>query len=376
MPNLRQVMMGAAGVSKEDVEKMWSWGAQASGSLGDGNTTNRSSPVLVAGGFTDWKVASAGHYCSMGIRDNGTLWTWGSSNSGYLGDGQTAANKSCPVQVGSLTDWNADNVKKASMYRQSFVIKDDGNLWAWGKNSSGCIGNGNTTDLSSPVNIGSLTDWALVVAGGTSSLAIKTDGTLWTWGYNDQGGLGLGDRTNRSSPTQVGALTTWSFATMARQVLAIKTDGTLWTWGRNSKGELGVGDTANKSSPVQIGALTTWAHTATGGNFSFAIKTDGTLWSWGYAAFGQLGHGNTTNLSSPNQVGSLTDWSKVYSGPNTFSAFALKTDGTAWAWGYNTVGNLGLGDTTVRSSPVQIGTRTTWLQMSQKSGHALSIQNN
>ena len=374
MPNIRKMMMAAAGASGGEVRKMWAWGKNAVGQLGDNTTTNRSSPVLVAGGSESWTVCSAGHDCGLGIRSDGTLWTWGRASYGRLGDGQTSSNKSCPVQVGSLTDWNTDDVKKSSLYYGGFVIKDDGLLWGWGNNSKGQIGVGNTTANSSPVHVGSFTDWAHIVAGGGSSLAIKTNNTLWTWGYGDQGALGHGNRTYYSSPVQVGALTTWAFATMARHVLAVKTDGTLWAWGRAQAGALGLGDTTNRSSPVQVGSLTNWATTAAGTDWSVAIKTDGTLWAWGNNSAGQLGQGNTTDYSSPVQIGSLTDWSKVYTGPNARAWVALKTDNTAWSCGYNKYGILGVGNTTNRSSPVQIGSETTWLQIDIKSGTPNSIK--
>lgn len=81
-------------------------------------------------------------------------------------------------------------------------------LWGWRSNNSGQLGLGNTVDKSSPVQIGSLTNWKYI-KGGVDSLAIKTDGTLWSWGWNLYGKLGLMDTINRSSPVQVGSLTNW-----------------------------------------------------------------------------------------------------------------------------------------------------------------------
>ncbi len=101
---------------------------------------------------------------------------------------------------------------------------------------------------------------------------LKTDGTLWVWGENSYGRLGLGDTTNRSSPVQIGALTTWLNISAGKYYSsAIKTDGTMWAWGRNIFGELGQGDTINRSSPVQVGALTTWLNISGGGRHTLAI---------------------------------------------------------------------------------------------------------
>ena len=141
---------------------------------------------------------------------------------------------------------------------------------------------------------------------------------LWSWGRNNYGLLGVGDTIDRSSPVQVGALGNWS--TVSGGVyhnLSIKTDGTLWAWGRNYLGFLGLGETTARSSPVQVGALTNWSKIATGGGLhSLAITTDGYLWTWGYNGFGQLGLGNTTSISSPVQIGYLTTWSSISAGGN------------------------------------------------------------
>jgi len=111
-------------------------------------------------------------------------------------------------------------------------------------------------------------------AGSYSSLAVKTDGTLWSWGQNASGQLGLGNTTNYSSPKQVGALTAWSKIGGSRYAAsAIKTDGTLWAWGSNENGKLGLGNTTYYSSPKQVGVLTTWKAVTKGGlNFTVALK--------------------------------------------------------------------------------------------------------
>lgn len=290
------------------------------------------------------------------------LWTWGANGQGQLGVSSTLA-KSSPVQVGSLTNWKQLTIGTAGTH--TAAVKTDGTLWAWGSNTSGQLGLGDLTARSSPVQVGLQTNWAKVVAmGGNFDLtaAVKTDGTLWTWGDNPNGQLGLGDTAHRSSPVQVGALTTWSSVSLANSfALALKSDGTLWSWGNNTYGQLGLGDAAQRSSPVQVGALTDWKQVANGGlteTFSASVKTDGSLWTWGTNTYGQLGLGDTTSRSSPVRVGALTDWKQVAVGAAL--ALAVKTDGTLWAWGYNLDGRLGLGDTAHRSSPVQVGALTNW----------------
>ena len=339
---------------------LWGWGAGSFGQLGVGNTTDYSSPVQI-GALTTWSKIDLMSFSSIAIKTDGTLWTWGNNGYGRLGLGNTTGYSS-PKQVGALTTWSTIS---GGGFGHVMVIKTNGTLWSWGYNAQGQLGLGNTTTYSSPNQIGSDT-WSSVSCGYDHNLAIKPNGTMWSWGQFGNGGLGLGGSfQHRSSPTQIGALTTWSkISADGSSSMAIKTDGTMWSWGNNDNGRLGLGDTTNQSSPVQIGALTTWSSVSCGGytGFAAAIKTDGTLWSWGYNIFGQLGLGNETNQSSPVQIGALTTWSSVSS--KGYRAHAIKTDGTLWSWGYGNEGRLGQGNTTSRSSPVQVGSSTNWRSVS------------
>jgi len=286
------------------------------------------------------------------------LYTWGYNAQGALGLGNTT-NYSSPQQVGVSTSWTS-----IAGGPQSIAIKTDGTLWTWGKNLSGQLGLGNTIYYSSPRQVGALTNWLSAAAGYSDTFAIKTDGTLWGWGSNGAGTLGLNNpNTDYSSPRQVGALTNWkNIAGGNGNAIAVKTDGTLWSWGQNQYGQLGLntsGAYTNQNSPVQVGNLSNWLSAVAGGNaIVAAIKTDGTLWTWGLNNYGQLGLGNRTNYSSPVQIGALTSWKKISLG--FYHSTAIKTDGTLWSWGANSNGQLGLGNITNYSSPVQVGALTTW----------------
>jgi alpha-tubulin suppressor-like RCC1 family protein len=351
---------------------LYSWGRNNFGALGLGDTTNRSSPNQV-GALTTWSKIIGG-YATTALKTDGTLWTWGYNADGELGLGTSGVGtyKSSPNQVGALTTWS----KISSGSFHTLATTTTGTLYSWGANIYGMLGLGNTTSYSSPKQVGALTTWLNITCGVVHSAAIKTDGTIWTWGQNTNGQLGLGTSgagTNKSSPTQVGALTTWlNISAGGYCTAAIKTDGTLWLWGKNNNGQLGLGNTTSYSSPVQVGALTTWSKITFLLASTLAIKTDGTLWSWGLNSQGTLGLGNTTNYSSPKQVGALTTWSKVANGIGENTA-AIKTDGTLWSWGYNAYGQLGLGDITNRSSPVQVGALTTWLAIACGKENTLAI---
>jgi alpha-tubulin suppressor-like RCC1 family protein len=349
--------------------KLFAWGYNNVGQLGLGNTTSRSSPNQV-GSLTDWLNISTNYQFTLATKTDGTLWAWGGNTSGQLGLGNTT-NYSSPKQIGALTGWL---IVAASKYQSSYAIKTDGTLWSWGRNLSGQLGLGNTTNYSSPKQVGSLTNWSSISAAYGAVGAVKTDGTLWMWGQNSTGQLGTGNTTQLSSPVQVGALTNWySVSIFWQSTIAIKTDGTIWSWGQNvSYGALGLGNTTNYSSPKQIGSLTNWSKASAGQYFGVAIKTDGTLWGWGKNTGGELGLGNTTNYSSPKQIGSLTNWLTVVAG-GYGNCLAIKTDGTLWGWGYNAQGQLGLGNTAYYYSPKQVGALTTWISIASGGYASLGI---
>jgi alpha-tubulin suppressor-like RCC1 family protein len=149
-------------------------------------------------------------------------------------------------------------------------IKTDGSLWVWGYQDQGQLGINNIIPRSSPVQVGATTDWALISSGQYTQMAIKTNGTLWGWGRNDVNGTSIGDNTriNRSSPVQIGSDTNWSTVAMGRHNgSAIKTNGTLWAWGgAATSGATGQNNRIDRSSPVQIGTNTNWVFTAVGGD--------------------------------------------------------------------------------------------------------------
>ena len=272
LTNWKQVSAGASGVIsaiKTD-GTLWLWGYNQYGQLGLGDITYRSSPVQL-GTLANWKQVSAGPAYSStvaAIKTDGTLWMWGSNSSGQLGLGDFN-DRSSPVQVGSLTGWKQVNVGN------SFIaaIKTNGTLWTWGSNTEGQLGLGNDVGTSSPVQIGTLTNWKQLTTGARHVAAIKNNGTLWTWGRGYEGQLGNGiPFLNSSSPIQIGSLTNWKLTGCGGYyTLAVKTDGTLWGWGENINGYLGLGATTDRSSPVQVGSLTNWKQVSGGQDHSVGV---------------------------------------------------------------------------------------------------------
>tara|TARA_R110000824_G_C15119850_1_gene667976 strand:- start:52 stop:1158 length:1107 start_codon:yes stop_codon:yes gene_type:complete len=348
--------MGAAGAGSNVI--LYGSGTAAYNGTGIAN----SSPVMVASSPDGFLNANSCKDSMFLIHSDNTLWTWGTGTNGKMGLGNTT-NYTSPVQVGALTDWAS---MASHLYQTMHAIKTDGTLWGWGKNNYGSLGDGTKIVRSSPVQIGALTDWANCAGSNSNSVAVKTNGTLWTWGREVYGANGDYPTTTvpRSSPVQIGALTTWvkGFSNHTLSNGAIQSNGTLWTWGWGYGGSSGTGVNQPKNGvPTQVGARTDWVDIATSSQSVMGVTSAGKLYGWGRASAGALGLGNTTDYSSPVQVGSLTDWASI-SGFAMRSAFqAVKTDGTLWRWGSGNGGTLGLGNTTSYSSPVQVGSSTNWL---------------
>lgn len=374
---------GALTLALKTTGALWVWGRNTYGQLGLGDIINRSSPVQL-GSLTDWADISSAVDAVIALKTDGTIWGWGRGSEGQLGKSDRQ-HRSSPVQIGNSNQW----AQISSGIFQTAAIKKDNTLWAWGRNTNGELGINKTTSTSSPVQVGTAANWAHVAADqyftaarrfpgpGTITVETAPEMTLWSWGELTDGRLGLNDVIDRSSPTQVGALTTWAtVAAGAQHTLALKTDGTLWSWGTGTSGRLGNNNTNSRSSPTQVGALTNWAAVHAGYAHSLAVKTDGTLWSWGAQSFaggsGTLGLGDTTARSSPTQVGALATWDQVAT--STYNSLALKTDGTLWAWGGGP-SNLGLNSAIQRSSPTQIGALTTWSKINMTVGHTLALKN-
>jgi len=281
------------------------WGLNDFGQLGNGvtNTTGCkcvTTPGAVSG-LTNVIAASAGANHSLALKDDGTVWAWGHNSDAQLGDG-TSTNRSTPVRVGVGVTGFSDIIAIDAGGRHNLALKSDGTVWAWGDNNSGQIGNGTLTDLVLVVQITSLSNNILAISAGTAhSMALSKTGQVYVWGQNDAGQLGNGTssgyavtptlNTNISGVAQIQAA--------GFHNVALKTDGTVWAWGVNFAGQIGNGTAASISgcqcmpTPTQSSITGVIAIRSETGGHTLARKKDGTIWAWGHNSSGQIGNGTT-----------------------------------------------------------------------------------
>ena len=321
---------------------LWAWGENDRGQLGLGDDEEKRGRHQVCD-EPHWRNVFAGDDFSFAIREDGTLWAWGRNRRGQLGlgDPDEFDEQFVPAQVGSDEDW----AWLAAGEEHVLALKEDGSLWSWGRNRRGQLGLGDPDVIDeqhTPARVGSDENWSAIAAGSVHSLALKDDGTLWAWGRNRDGQLGFGDPDfdEQHTPAQVGADDDWAVvAAREEHSLAIKNDGTLWAWGDNGDGQLGLGDDDERYEPEQVGADEDWVAVVAGDEHTLAIKQDGSLWAWGYNGDGQLGLGDDEDRYVPVRVGSDYDWVFVVAGEE--STIAGKSDGSLWGWGENSDCQLG-----------------------------------
>ena len=358
---------------------LWIWGSNLNMQLGINQISSitRSTPVTTFAGGTTWSQVSCGILHTAAVKTDGTLWTWGYTGNGRLGNTIITGNRSTPVTTFSGgTNWK--QVSCGSNF--TTAVKTDGTLWTWGTAANGRLGNNSTSNTSTPVTtFAGGTTWKQVYAGDTHTIALRDDGTtkeLFSFGNNIRGQLGSSVANN--VPGQVFSYTNnWkqvSCAAAGNHIGAVKTDGTLWTWGNGSFGRLGnTIITGTISTPVTTFAGgTTWSQVSCGDGHTAAVKTDSTLWTWGRNTVVQLGNNTATNASTPvTTFAGGTNWKQVSCGYHTA---AVKTDGTLWGWGANTSGQLGINNLSNRSTPVTtFAGGTTWKQVSCGQLHTLAL---
>ena len=372
---------------------LYTWGRDDTGQVGNGSpTANVTTPWQLNGGTgsgipdtTKFKTIATGNFHSMAIDEAGNLYTWGQNNYGQIGNGNASGYVDAPWQVNGSTGSGIPDTTKfkaiAGGAYFSLAIDETGNLYAWGYDNYGQIGNGSVTgNVTTPwqINGGTgsgipdTTKFKNIIAGSYHSLAIDEAGNLYVWGYDNQGQIGNGSVTgNVTTPWKLnggagsGIPDTTKFKNIAGGAyfsMAIDEAGNLYVWGQDNYGQIGNGSpTANVEAPWQVnggtgsGVLdTTKFKTIAAGNYhSMAIDEAGNLYVWGYDAQGQIGNGSITgNVTTPWQlnggVGSgIPDTIKFAAvAARIYFSVAIDESGNLYAWGQNNYNQIGSGSST------------------------------
>jgi alpha-tubulin suppressor-like RCC1 family protein len=337
----------------------YSWGNNAHGALGDGTTTDSPVPVRVQApsGVTFTHVA-ASDFATVGVGSDGKAYGWGLNQFGQLGDG-TTTDSSVPVRVHAPVGVTFTQIA-AGTY-SVVAVGSDGNAYSWGDNSYGGLGDGTTTASLTPVRVHapSGVTFTQVAAGTFHTIAIGSDGNTYTWGNNIYGQLGTGTTANSPVPVRVltpRGVTFTQVAAGAYHSAAVASDGNTYTWGNNPYGQLGDGTTTSSSVPVLVRAPpgVTLTQVAAGAYETVGVGSDGDAYAWGNNAAGELGDGTTTDSSVPVQIGRPTGATFTEVAAGTSYTVAIGSDGNGYAWGSNSLGQLGDGTTVDSSLPVQV----------------------
>ena len=391
----------------------YAWGYNSSGQLGNGTTSygGQSAPVRVKtpdrktypdlpADFTYLQVSAGGGH-SLALGSDGNVYAWGYNGNGRLGDG-TTTEQHAPVRVKTPDRKTYPDLPADFTYLQvsaggshSLALGSDGNVYAWGLNDHGQLGNGTSSSRTTPVRVktpdrSTYPDlpadftYLQVSAGWDHSLAVGSDGYAWAWGCNWSGNLGnnIASGYNDTNPVPVrvrdpASPTDKSKGLQAAQVsagyhdsLAVGSDGNAWAWGYNGYGQIGDNSTNNRSVPVRVRDPASptdkgrglQATQVSGGYYhSLAVGSDGNAWAWGYNNNGQLGNNSYSSSSVPVRVrdpASPADKSKGLQAAQVSAGYhdslAVGSDGNAWAWGYNYYGQLGDNSTNSKSVPVPV----------------------
>lgn len=316
------------------------WGSNNFGQLGDGTGVDSLQPVTVTGLGSGVKDLSVNHSHACVVTTSGAARCWGNNQYGNLGDG-TTTNRLAPVTVSGMGSGVA---KISAGGSQTCAVTTGGAARCWGNNHAGRLGDGTTTNRTTPVAVSGLSSGVRdIVAGGTHACAVLTSGAARCWGWNEHGQLGDGSTTNRSRPVAVSGLSSGvlDIAPGSRMTCARKSPGGVLCWGRNDYGQVGDGTTYTRLTPRSI-ITSGVAELVTGGSFSCARLISDEMKCWGYNTYGQLGDGATTNRTRPVTVQGL-DAGISQITAKSGHACAVTGEGKGQCWGRNQDGQLGNG---------------------------------
>jgi len=318
------------------------------GQLGDYTNIEKHLPVQV---LSDVIEVSGGYQFSLALKSDGSVWTWGHNDYGQLGIGSTGGSINHPIIVNIPTTITA--ISAGSFHCMALDVNN--NVWVWGRNSEGQLGIGSNSNINTPT-MANISGVIAISGGMLHSLFVKSNGTVMASGGNLYGQLGTGNINGSNNPvTCININSVIKVSCGGVHSLALKSNGTVWSWGYNHDGQLGNSTNNTSLIPIQVNVLTGITDISSGDIFNLALKNvglNGTVYAWGDNSYGQIGDGTYTDSYNPKLVYSLTGVTGIFAGST--SSFATLSNCSVWAWGDNYSGQLGDGSTTERTNPVPI----------------------
>jgi len=355
---------------------LYTWGSNSIGQLGDGTTTSRIYPNRITIPANErWVMTAHGKQHSLAITEDGKLFAWGSNQTGQLGDG-TNTTLTIPTRI--CLAGNCNNPQPVWVWISagnnfSLGLTLDGKLYTWGSDQSGALGDGGSTNTNSniPVEIPAPAgdSWANAACGYDNVTAITLAGRMFSWGNQSSGRLGNNQTTNTvpvNTPVEIASTLNKVWVKVAAGeafILAVTEDNELYVWGEGSSGQLGTGNTTDLAVPTFL--KSGFKDVSAGYAHSVVIRTDGKLESFGANSNGQLGDGTTVSKNTAVSVagaGSTKSFASLFSGNYSDHSLAVTEDGELYAFGKNSSGIIGDSTTVRRITPVQVAPSIYWFR--------------
>lgn len=324
------------------------WGANTTGSVGDGTLEDRLRPVAVTALSEVVDVQAGGGY-ACALLDDRSVWCWGRNANGELGRETTETFVTMPAEVSGLRD----AVTLAVGGGHVCTLRSIGSIVCWGSNTSGQLGDGGTTSRARFESVPGLAGVTSVATGAFHTCAVLDDGTVWCWGYNNMGQVQPAEATNvLPSPVRVEGISgATAVAAGSYHTCALLASGSVACWGDGREGQIGEGTLGgNHVRPTAVSGLDDVQTIAASSTRSCALTSDGTVYCWGSNMLGELGDGTSTARPEPTEI--LTEVADLGIGGR--NGCALRIDGAVQCWGYNMAGAVGDGTTTDRLSPTPV----------------------